>query len=645
MSFSEILQNFHFIRPWLLLLLPVGLLLGYMVRHKFANTSNWSKVIDPTLLPYLLDGESEKRASHLPLLALLLAWSIACVAIAGPTWEKVEQPVVKKQNALVIILDMTLSMYAEDQKPSRLVAAKRKVDDILAQRKEGVTGLVVFSGDAHTVAPLTDDIRTIANMLPALEPNIMPKFGNNVGAGIRQANELIKAAGIHKAQYLLLADELSPSQFNTLKSDLPSAVDLSVISFGTPSGAPIPLSGGFLKDKAGNLVIAKTDINQMRKDSLKAGFGFAQSTVSDSDINHLLITDHNENSQTDTVDRQFDLWKDQGYWLVYLLLPVVLLSFRRGWILLLLVIVLPHDAYSLSWDDLWQTQDQQAAQKLESGNAEQAAEQFNNPRWQSTARYRAGDYEGAMKAIETLENKDSEDYYNQGNALARMNKLDDAIAAYDKALEFDPDNEDAAFNKALIEKIKQQQQQNQENQDNNEQNGEQNQDQQQNSGQQENQQQQSGEGENAEQNSEQQENQQGENAEQNQNQSGEQSDQQQESEQQSGQSEENSEQNPEESAQQAEQGDKDQEGAENEQQAAQQQEEQQQEEQERNPEGQSQAAQPMTAEEQAHQQALKQWLRRIPDDSGLLLKNKFRHQYQQNLRKNEHIDKDSDQLW
>ncbi|CAA0107812.1 Uncharacterised protein [BD1-7 clade bacterium] len=661
MSFSELIANFHFIRPELLALLPLGLAFVWFARHSIAAASNWNKVIDPALLPFLIDGENQVKSQRWPVAALVLAWCLACFAIAGPVWEKIEQPVVKKQNALVIILDLTLSMYAEDQKPSRLVAAKRKVEDILKQRKEGVTALVVFSGDAHTVAPLTDDVRTIDNMLPALEPSVMPKFGNNVGSAIKQANELIEAATVHQAQYLLLADELNSNQFKTVANLLPAGVQLDIISFGTPSGAPIPLPEGFLKNRAGATVIAKTDTSQIMSDSRKYGFGFAKSSVTDTDINRLLSSTHQNDDEKETVDRQFDLWQEMGHWLVLLILPIALFSFRRGWILLALVIVMPQDAWSLTWDDLWKTQDQQAAAKLESGNTSEAAGQFNDQRWQSAAHYQSGDYQKALDSIDQLdiEDQDSQDYYNRGNALARMNQFDDAIAAYDKALEINPNDEDAAFNKQLIEQLKQQQE-NQENQSG--ENGEDSQQQDGESGEQQDQQsngaddsnQEGQQGESGESSSDQQDGQNSESSSDQNNDGQDMDDSQQQDASQGSENSENADQNKEQSEEQqagenansqdqtdeSEQPD----DATEAQQADEETDEQDQTDAEQQAIAQGQQ-EPMSAEEKAHQQALQQWLRRIPDDSGMLLRNKFRHQYEQNRRNNEHIDKDSEQLW
>src|SRR5690606_35107252 len=138
--------------------------------------------------------DAQKQRWLLPL--IISGWLIACIAAAGPSWQKIQQPVSKQQDALVIVLDLSLSMYAEDEQPSRLVRARRKINDILQQRKEGLTALITYSGDAHVVVPLTDDGNTIINLLPALEPAIMPSFGSNIRAALQLAQQQLDNAAI-----------------------------------------------------------------------------------------------------------------------------------------------------------------------------------------------------------------------------------------------------------------------------------------------------------------------------------------------------------------------------------------------------------------------------------------------------------------
>ena len=205
---ANLVEEFHFLRPlWLLAIIPAMVFFIAMWRVNSVITA-WDKAIDKSLLPYLLD-RSKSGAQRSPLLLLLAAWALAVMALAGPVWEKLPQPVQKRDDALVIVMDLSLSMYAPDHIPSRLDLAKRKLRDILALREEGQTALVVYAGDAHTVTPLTDDVVTIAALVPSLNPNIMPLFGSNPMSAIDLAIGLLDDVEASRGRILLMTDGIS----------------------------------------------------------------------------------------------------------------------------------------------------------------------------------------------------------------------------------------------------------------------------------------------------------------------------------------------------------------------------------------------------------------------------------------------------
>lgn len=115
-------------------------------------------------------------------------------ALAAPSWKRLPAPVFRNTASLVIALNLSESMNAEDIKPSRLVRARYKIADLLAQYKDGQIALLVYSGAAFMVTPLTNDIETIQSQLEALTTHIMPIAGNNPVAGLTKAVELFKAS-------------------------------------------------------------------------------------------------------------------------------------------------------------------------------------------------------------------------------------------------------------------------------------------------------------------------------------------------------------------------------------------------------------------------------------------------------------------
>jgi Ca-activated chloride channel family protein len=238
---------------------------------------------------------------------------------------------------------------------------------------------------------------------------------------------------------------------------------LSILGVGTDEGAPIPSGqSGFARDRQNNIIIARLNGGELQQLAHQTGGRYHRITNDNRDLDWLLSQPSALEQQSREVERQFDNWYDRGHWLVLLLLPLALYCFRRGVLMALLLCgplltLYPGTSHAFSWSDLWLTSDQQAQRELEQGNAEQAAQRFETPEWKGSAQYRAGDYEGAVDTFAKLDTPQA--HYNRGNALAQAGRLDEALSAYDQALQYNPDWEDANFNRALVEQLLQQQEQ------------------------------------------------------------------------------------------------------------------------------------------------------------------------------------------
>lgn len=459
LDLATLQSQFHWLRPLWLLGIPVALLIGaYLLRGR-AQNSQWSKFINPQLLPYLLQGKISKQ-QRWPLVMLTFALILASLAMAGPSWEKLPQPIHKTESALVILYDMSPSMMAEDLKPSRLVRSRLKLIDLLKQRQEGLTALIAYAGEAHTVTPLTDDTDTISSLLPSLSPNVMPMSGSNTEMAFDQALTLFKDSGLTQGDILLVTDGVAIDAQQYIRRKLPTGFRLSVLGVGTEAGAPIPVNiGGFAKDRNGGIVLARLNEGELSELAAKSDGKYRTLSHDDSDIEALNPKPELLDNKTRELEREFDTWLDRGAWLTLLLIPFVVFSFRRGWLLILpFIIVLPERSYAFEWKDLWQTRDQQAQELLQQNKASEAAETFTREDWKATAQYRAQQYDEAAAAFTRQDTADG--HYNAGNALARAGKLKEAIEAYNQALSLQPELEDAKANKALVEKLLEQQQQN-----------------------------------------------------------------------------------------------------------------------------------------------------------------------------------------
>ena len=602
MSDWQFFTDFHFIRPlWLLGLIPAALCFGILKKIN-QQTGNWEKVINPALLPYLMQNGSDKNNyTQFFLRGLALCWLLFCLSLAGPSWNQLPQPVHKEDSALVVVFDLSPSMLAEDIAPSRLVRARYKMIDILKARKQGHSALVVYGGEAFAVSPLTEDSNTIVSLAPTLNPTLLPSYGSNTEDAIATALELVTNGGYQQADLLLITDGVDRSAFRDISSQLSEAsVRLHILGVGTSQGAPIPLgNGGFVKDQNDSIILPRLDPSSLKQLANLGNGRYFSISNNDTDVLAIIAAMEQEFPNTSEInDRSFDIWQDRGFWLIFLLLPLLLASFRKGAVYVLILapsLLTTAPTEASVWQDLWYTADQQGQNALENGDAEKAQSLFKNPQWQASAAYNNADYDSAAELFKQGDSAD--DYYNLGNSLAHMGELDKAIAAYDQALQLQPDMQDAIANKKLIEQLRQQQQQQQQQQQ--DQNGE-SQDQSQDSQSQDSQSQdsQSQDAESQDSQSQDAESQQSESKESEQQQSKQQS-KQQEAEQ----------ENESEAVQQDSEQQQDQESAE------QQLSEMQKSEQEK-------------LEEQ-QQQELQQWLRRVPDDPGGLLRQKFRYQSQQ----------------
>ena len=548
----------------------------------------------------LVSGGSKRKRSLMAAVTNMLLF-FAILGAAGPTWEKRPQPVEKQSDALVIILDLSLSMMAEDIKPSRIIRAKQKIIDILRYRKEGSTALVAYAGDAHTVAPLTDDSGTIENLLSSLEPSMMPVLGSAPAHAMEIATELIKNSALTQGRILFLTDGVT--EVEQLAKMAGPAIPLSIIGFGSDSGAPIPLTSDrqkrrLLKDNLGKPIITKINEDAL-KNLAQAGYGaYSRVSYDDSDFKGVLAESFVNDIEAIDAERDFDTWHDQGYWIALLLVPFVLFAFRKGVLIsfagFLLTLqfndtvagvansqneILSNTEANL-WSRLWFRDDQLAFELLEKGDAKTAAHLFQDEKWKSVANYRNKEWGPALNGFSSDLSADG--LYNQANSLAQLGSLNEAIEKYDRALELNPEDDDARFNRDLVKELLQKQQE-----------------------------------------------QQKEKTKDNEGQQSESPDQKDQSDQDDGEkADDPSADAPyEENRQQQNEGDNPEETDKGQ------------------SEGKSNEDEQLALNEEEQKQALEQWLRRVPDNPGGLLKRKFRYETEQRLRKGDYRYRQGEEPW
>ncbi|HGM6068260.1 TPA: tetratricopeptide repeat protein [Stenotrophomonas maltophilia] len=426
----------HFLRPewlWALLALPVILALAL---YRQRRSDAWRQAVDPHLLPHLLAAGTRRR-TRLPW-ALLLGWTLASLAMAGPSWRQQAQPMFQASAPLLVVLDLSSRITATDLPPSRLLQARAKLGELLRARKGGQVGLVVYADDAYTVAPLTDDGSNVALYLDALSPEVMPRDGQRADRGIDWAAQLMRQVAALQGQVLLVTDQADSEAALAAAQARSLGLQVSVLGLGTPAGAAY-------RDGSGQIRQAALDEGSLRAVATAGGGRYARIAADDSDLRALGVLDAREGtaSQRPGEGKQ---WRDEGFWLLPPVMLLALLAFRRRAVLAAVLAV-----GLLPWMGDVQAQASAApAPPPAQGTLWKRADQLQHQRLaEGVQAYRNGDFANARKQFEGIDSDAG--WYNLANALARQGNYDEAIAAYDRALALHPGMADAVANRAVVD--------------------------------------------------------------------------------------------------------------------------------------------------------------------------------------------------
>ena len=458
----------HWLRPYWLLLVPLLGMLLWQLWHREKRSGRWQLLLPAAFHAALLSG-GKGRSSRLPWVVLGLAWLLAMLALLGPSWQRIEQQNLKPADPLVVLLELTPQMLASDASPNRLEQAKRKVLDLLEERRDAQTAIVVFAGSAHTLVPLSDDLATSRNLLESLKPSIMPEPGRRADLAVVKALALLEQGAQGKGRLLLIGSELDEQERVGIRQALDGRSEpLYILGIGSAEGAPIPQAdGSFMKDAQGAIMIPRLDHAGLKRFARDIGARYRQASLDDRDLRALGLFEGPQQLHQEGEQITLQAWADQGHWLLLPLLLLAACAGRRGWLLCLplLLLAAPQNSYAFEFDDLWLRADQQGQRLLEAQRPAEAAKRFKDPQRQGHALYQAEDYAAAAERF--AQGDSAAAHYNRGNALARSNELEAAIEAYEQALELQPELQQAQTNKALIEELlrQRQQQQNQQSAD------------------------------------------------------------------------------------------------------------------------------------------------------------------------------------
>ncbi len=437
------LSAFHFLRPaWLLTVLPALWLWWRLLKHQ-QPLGNWGRVMEARFARrFLHDAPAPQRW---PVHGLLTLWTLSAIALAGPAWIQKPVPAHKVRTGTVIVFDLSLSMLAQDIKPSRLQRARFKVEDLIKRHPDQRFGLVAYAGSAHVITPLAEDSATLLNLLPALNPMIMPELGSRPDLAMRAAHRLFRNAGVRRGHIIWITDDLDHE--TALESFFQRHdYTLAILAVGTPEGAPIPLpEGNYLKDHTDRTVIARLNWQRLRAFASKTGATLTPLTLDDADIRRLKPPFNAP--EVDDRTQPVSQWLDMGPWLAVIIAMLSALLFRRGWVFMLMPFLLlptPERAYAQEktlsdWRDIFRTPDQQGYVQWQKKHYDRACDLFEDPAWKGVACASAGRIREAVHAFEQLHPKTARDWYNLGTLQARAGRIEAARIALEKALALQPD--------------------------------------------------------------------------------------------------------------------------------------------------------------------------------------------------------------
>lgn len=456
----------HFIRPDFIYALPLLALALFLVLKIKSSDSFWQRYLPKQFQSQLLNVKDNQKAARAPKIAMSLFLICGFIALLGPSWIKQEVPTQNAISPLSMVIDLSPNINQSYQGEAALSLMKRKVHDLLEQRDKDATGLIAYSGTAHTIVPMTVDQRTIENMLPAVNSQIMPVQGTNASAGIKASlkslekeNGLMDAAQV-QGSILLMTTGFNGAQISQIQTLMAPFKKVHLFILGIN---PAPQQESAL-----------TELAQRFHGNYQA------MTLNDQDLKQLQIAEHQLMVQG---ENQIQSYQDQGYFFIIPMMLFALFLLRRHWLLCVpfLFLLGAPKAHAMNLDTLLYNADQRAQMAIENGDYA-AGLNIRDPNWKAYAQYELGDYAQAESVYE--QDHSANGFYNYGNSLAKQQKYQEALAAWDKALEIRLDFPEALKNKALVEALlnqqEEEQEQNQGDQNNNDEsqkNGDQNQNQ------------------------------------------------------------------------------------------------------------------------------------------------------------------------
>jgi Ca-activated chloride channel family protein len=267
---------FRFANPeylYLLFVLPV--LVVFYVYSIIRKKKAIRKYGNPELLSELMPEVSSKR-QHWKFWLLFGAITVVIFVIAGPQFGSKLETIKRQGVEIMICLDVSNSMLAEDVTPNRLEKAKQMLSRLTDGFSNDKVGLIVFAGDAFTQLPITSDYISAKMFLSSINPSMVSTQGTAIGAAINLAVRSFTPNETSDKTIILITDgeNHEDDAIGATRKAAEKGIHVNIVGMGQPNGSPIPTGGNnsFMKDKEGNVVVTKLN-EQMCQEIAAAGQG------------------------------------------------------------------------------------------------------------------------------------------------------------------------------------------------------------------------------------------------------------------------------------------------------------------------------------------------------------------------------------
>ena len=326
---------FRFEEPtylYLLLLLPF--LAAFYLYSNYRRRKAIRKFGDPVLMAQLMPDVSKYRPD-VKFWLVFAAIGLFAVLLARPQFGSKLETVKRQGVEVMIALDISNSMLAQDVQPSRLEKAKRLVAQLVDKMENDKVGMIVFAGDAFTQLPITSDYISAKMFLESINPSLISKQGTAIGAAINLATRsFTPQEGVGRAVIVITDGENHEGgAVEAAKAAAEKGIQVSVLGVGMPDGAPIPVEGtnDFRRDRDGNVVVTRLN-EQMCQEIAQAGDGIYVRVDNSNAAQKVIAQELNKMAKADVETQVYTEFNEQFQavaWIILLLLLAEMLILER----------------------------------------------------------------------------------------------------------------------------------------------------------------------------------------------------------------------------------------------------------------------------------------------------------------------------